>query len=432
MSERYFTTPRYEIGLLGSRPQVNPFNGLLAQYLNDYDAREAAFQHPLRQQTFSRYRPTTAPTTPTVTPTAPVAGFGGIGIGQPSGGGDDAGQGYGGGFGDTGTEGSPGTPSGPSGNPGSTPSTSPSIGGFGLGTTEGMVGGMIGSLAGPIGGIAGTAVGNGLAGQTAPNVAAQAFGSLAGLALAGPLGGLLGGMVGGHVGGRAENAETGFGKAGIDLGFTDSLAAGLGFGDYAGGLGGYGVSTPAEAANPGVMGVPGGLAAPPTGNPQATASYGGGDGNGGNTSAQGDSPADPGSPAGGAAAASGGHGSTPGVGDSSDGGAGDGGDGGSVICTSLHELGRLETSTWHAAEAFGLRLVRTDPAVIRGYHRWGRPFARVIRKHPLAARIAKFIFAPAFAEMAHRQGKAERGSFVGKIIVNTGTRLSRYLGRKSK
>jgi len=112
-------------------------------------------------------------------------------------------------------------------------------------------------------------------------------------------------------------------------------------------------------------------------------------------------------------------GPAPGVADGGDGG---GGDGGTVICTELHRQGLMPDDIYKADSAFGRSL---DDDTIRGYHMWGKPVARAMRKSPLFTWIIK----PLVLSWAHTM--AGRQNRFWSLALKMGIPVCRFIGRRN-
>lgn len=104
--------------------------------------------------------------------------------------------------------------------------------------------------------------------------------------------------------------------------------------------------------------------------------------------------------------------------------SGGGGGGMSVICTRYHELGFLPYIIYWADSRFGRRLLLENPDLMFWYWSWARPFVRhFLHGETLSSQLAIVAFWPlckAWAiEVAHRENASLRGSWVGKLMVNT-------------
>ena len=102
---------------------------------------------------------------------------------------------------------------------------------------------------------------------------------------------------------------------------------------------------------------------------------------------------------------------------------GDGGDGCTVICTELHRQGLISDDIYKADAAFGKSL---DDDTIRGYHLWGKPVARAMRKSPLLTWLIKPIVLSWARAMAGRQN-----SLFWSVALKLGIPVCRFIGRRN-
>jgi hypothetical protein len=95
-------------------------------------------------------------------------------------------------------------------------------------------------------------------------------------------------------------------------------------------------------------------------------------------------------------------------------GGGGGGGGGSVICTELCRTGKLDHTTWMASMRY--THAKFSQQTMSGYHVWGVPYVRMMRKSRRFTRWAK---APTtwFAEdNAYRMGDRATPNYKGALI----------------
>ncbi len=90
-----------------------------------------------------------------------------------------------------------------------------------------------------------------------------------------------------------------------------------------------------------------------------------------------------------------------------------GGDGGSpcVICTQLTRTGNMDISTWSAAQRYGNE--RFSAQVMNGYHAWGVPYVKLMRKSPMFAAIAKRPVNWFAEDLAYRMGVRAKPNYMG-------------------
>lgn len=115
------------------------------------------------------------------------------------------------------------------------------------------------------------------------------------------------------------------------------------------------------------------------------------------------------------------------------GGDGPGGDG-TVICTALHELGRLSDEVYALDAQFGLRVNREDPMLGDGYRLWATSVANYIKGDSLGSKLALAIVAPVAiawaAEMAHVMRPDEyKTNLAGKALMAVGHPICRMIGK---
>ncbi len=99
---------------------------------------------------------------------------------------------------------------------------------------------------------------------------------------------------------------------------------------------------------------------------------------------------------------------------------GGGGGGGKVICTELCRMGVIDHDVWMADIRYSRQ--HFSERTMHGYHLWGIPFVRLMRKHEWLARIAA---APTrwFAEdIAFRMGIRSRPNRLGWALRELGFR----------
>jgi hypothetical protein len=119
----------------------------------------------------------------------------------------------------------------------------------------------------------------------------------------------------------------------------------------------------------------------------------------------------------------------PGGADDPGGGGGGSPGGAKIICTELHRQGYMPDYIYHADQAFGKRLWRTDPLVIIGYHKWASRVVEWMRKSDDVTTIVLYLAAPWAKEMAYRMGVRDKGSLIGRAMLFVGIPLCRMIGR---
>lgn len=91
-----------------------------------------------------------------------------------------------------------------------------------------------------------------------------------------------------------------------------------------------------------------------------------------------------------------------------------GGGGGKVICTELCRNGVIEHNIWMA----DIRYSRENfsEQIMRGYHFWGIPYVRLMRKSPLFARIAAYPTKWFAEDIAYRMGVLNEPNLKGWVL----------------
>lgn len=122
------------------------------------------------------------------------------------------------------------------------------------------------------------------------------------------------------------------------------------------------------------------------------------------------------------------------IGYSDDGIGGDGDSGGdsSVICTELHRQGLIPTEWFKADIDAGLKFMQNDPDVIRGYHTWGKPIARLMKKSKTITFLAKQLALPWAREMYIQEGNNGFSTLRGKFLIWAGVPMCRMIGRLTR
>lgn len=102
----------------------------------------------------------------------------------------------------------------------------------------------------------------------------------------------------------------------------------------------------------------------------------------------------------------------------------------SVICSYFEEIGYIDAATWATNGAFAVKYL--SPTTLRGYHFWGIPLVRWMRRNKVLLRFV-WPFVKAWSdEMAHRMGHRKKGSLVGKLLLLIGIPICYFIGRKAK
>jgi hypothetical protein len=106
------------------------------------------------------------------------------------------------------------------------------------------------------------------------------------------------------------------------------------------------------------------------------------------------------------------------------GGAGLNGDGGDpppqppknnkVICTELHRMGDIPYNVWLADIQYSEKSFSEQ--VIRGYHAWGVPYVKLMRRASVFARLAKYPTRWFAEDIAYRMGVLPRPNIKGWLL----------------
>lgn len=120
-----------------------------------------------------------------------------------------------------------------------------------------------------------------------------------------------------------------------------------------------------------------------------------------------------------------------GIGIGGDGGGGGGG-GGKIICTKLHELGKMPTKIYEADQAFGAKLVQNDPQAYYGYACWAQHVVRWMSREDLFGKFVVFaayhIATPWSKAMAQEMGVDVKSGWFGRFLMKHGLKVCRAIG----
>lgn len=117
------------------------------------------------------------------------------------------------------------------------------------------------------------------------------------------------------------------------------------------------------------------------------------------------------------------------------GGTADSGAGGAsakIICTKLHELGKMPTEIYKADQAFGALLVLDDPNAYYGYACWAQHVVRWMSRDDLFGRFVVFaayhIATPWSKAMAQEMGVDVKSGWFGRFLMKHGLKVCRAIG----
>jgi hypothetical protein len=93
------------------------------------------------------------------------------------------------------------------------------------------------------------------------------------------------------------------------------------------------------------------------------------------------------------------------------GGGSDGGGSTKVICTELCRNGVIEHNVWRADLAYSRK--HFSEQTMRGYHAWGVPYVKLMRKSPLFAKLAEYPTQAFAQDIAYRMGVVAKPNYMG-------------------
>lgn len=102
------------------------------------------------------------------------------------------------------------------------------------------------------------------------------------------------------------------------------------------------------------------------------------------------------------------------------------GGGKNAICTELHRQGLMPSDLYFWDMAHAVRVMPDE--LRRGYHYWAVPYVRLMRKSPFATAFIRPFAVARAKQVAHVEGKAKRGSLLGKAIRIIGEPICYTLG----
>jgi hypothetical protein len=88
-----------------------------------------------------------------------------------------------------------------------------------------------------------------------------------------------------------------------------------------------------------------------------------------------------------------------------------GSSGGKVICTELCRNGVIEHDVWMADLAYSRK--HFSEQTMRGYHAWGVPYVKLMRKSPLFAKLAEYPTQAFAQDIAYRMGVVAKPNYMG-------------------
>jgi len=120
-----------------------------------------------------------------------------------------------------------------------------------------------------------------------------------------------------------------------------------------------------------------------------------------------------------------------GIGVTADGGGGGGG--AKIICTKLHELGKMPTEIYEADQAFGALLIEENPETYYGYVRWAQHVVRWMSRDDLFGKFVVFaaytIATPWSIAMAEEMGLKVKSNCFGRFLLKRGLQFCQMIGK---
>lgn len=113
---------------------------------------------------------------------------------------------------------------------------------------------------------------------------------------------------------------------------------------------------------------------------------------------------------------------------------GGGGDGGSkMICTKLHELGKMPEEIFIADQAFGALMAKDEPETYDGYAVWARHVVRWMSREDWIGKavvgIVHTIATPWSVAMAEQMGVNVKSNWFGRLLMTGGLQLCKMIGK---
>ena len=93
---------------------------------------------------------------------------------------------------------------------------------------------------------------------------------------------------------------------------------------------------------------------------------------------------------------------------------GGGGGGGKVICTELCRNGSIDHEVWMADIRYSRQ--NFSEQTMRGYHLWGIPYVKLMRKYPSFAKLAQHPTRWFAEDIAYRMGVLSKPNYKGWVL----------------
>jgi hypothetical protein len=115
---------------------------------------------------------------------------------------------------------------------------------------------------------------------------------------------------------------------------------------------------------------------------------------------------------------------------------GGGGGGGKIICTKLHELGKMPREIYEADQAFGAILVQESPETYHGYACWAQTVVRWMSRDDWFGKFVIFaayhIATPWSKAMAQEMGVKVESGWFGRFLMKQGLKVCRAIGKMNQ
>ena len=95
-----------------------------------------------------------------------------------------------------------------------------------------------------------------------------------------------------------------------------------------------------------------------------------------------------------------------------------------VLCGALHSHGLLPDEVYRSDQEYGRELERNDPDVMRGYHAWASPIARLMRRCRTLSAVLSVLILP-WAHEIHGSS-----NWLGRLYVRAGIPVCRWIGKR--
>lgn len=107
-----------------------------------------------------------------------------------------------------------------------------------------------------------------------------------------------------------------------------------------------------------------------------------------------------------------------------------------IICTKLHELGKMPTEIYEADQDFGAMLVLDDPHAYYGYACWAQHVVRWMSRDDLFGKFVVFaayhIATPWSKAMAQEMGVDVKSGWFGRQLMKQGLKVCRSIGKMNQ